>query len=148
MPLHHPCLQTSYPSSAHSQLLLLHLPHPLMLLAALLHLQLPLLSLTHSGIFNEMPKIFKLETLNFSTLSRSILWTVSVSRNLNSTRLSLSKFLDTLLCNLIALTPGMAAFFLITRTPAMVSSFLSCRDHFSLNFLHPLPLRLTPTLIV
>ena len=50
--------------------------------------------LTRSGFFNGMPEVAKPETLNFSTLSRFILW-ILISRNPTSTHLPLSIFRDT-----------------------------------------------------
>ena len=54
--------------------------------------------------------------------------------------------LDSLLCNLIAPTSGLAFFLPIRRTVAALS-FSSGRAYPSLNFLPRLSLRLTPTLI-
>ena len=66
--------------------------------------------------------------------------------NLNSS--SFFQFLDTLLCNLIALTFDRTFFLPITCTLAVVSSFSSGRAYPSLNFLSPLFLCLIPTLIM
>ena len=87
-------------------------------------------------------------TLNCFTLFRLILLTLFVARNLTLISLPLSRFLDSLLCVLIVLTPGLAFFLLMPRTLAVVSSFPSGRAYPFLNFLPPLFLRLTPTLIM
>ena len=60
----------------------------------------------------------------------------------------LSGFLDFLLCDLIAPTPGREFFLLMSHTLASASSFSSDRVSPSLNFLPPLFLRLTFTLIM
>ena len=95
---------------------------PLILLAVLLNFLLPLPFLIRLGFFNGMSGVFEPETLNFSTLSRSIQWILSVSRIPISTRLAFYGFLDTLLCDLIVLTSGLAFFLLITRSLAVMSS--------------------------
>ena len=48
----------------------LHLSHTPMLLPVLLHLQLPLPPLNHSGLFNGISEVFEVEALNLSTSSR------------------------------------------------------------------------------
>ena len=85
--------------------------------------------------------------LNFYTFFCPISLILSVSRNPILTHLPFSRFLDSLLCNLIAPTPGLVFFLVMPRTLAAASSFLSGRAYLSLNFLPPLFLRLTPTLI-
>ena len=144
----HPCLQTSYPPSAHSvsspstPLPPSHAPGcPSTPPAA----SPPL---TLSGFFNGMLKFFKPEALNYFTFFRPILLTLSVSRNPILTQLPLSEILDSLLCALIAPTPGLAFSLLMASTLAAVSSFSSGRAYLSLNFLPPLFLRLIPTLIM
>ena len=82
------------------------------------------------------------------TLSRPILSTLSAFRNPILTHLPLSGFLDSLLCVLIAPTPGLAFSLLISRTLAEASSFLSGRAYLFLNFLPPPFLRLILTLIM
>ena len=72
--------------------------HPL-LLAVLLRLLPPL-----PGFSNGMLEVFESEALNYFTLYRPILLTLSVSRNPISTHLPLSGFLNSLLCILIAPT--------------------------------------------
>ena len=117
--------------------------HPAVLLRLLLSFPL-----TPSGFFNGMQEVFKPEALNVVTFFRPILLTLSVSRNPILTHLPFSGFLDALLCVLIAPTPGLAFSLLMPRTLAAVSSFLSQRTYLFLNFLPPLFLRLTPTLIM
>ena len=130
-------------------LYLLHLPphhHPL-LLGALLCLLLPL-PLTPSGFFNGMLEVFEPGTLNYFTFFHPILLTLSVPRNPILTHLPLSGFLGSLLCVLIAPTPGLAFSLVIPCTLAAASLFSSGRAYLSLNFLHPLFLHLIPTLIM
>ena len=86
--------------------------------------------------------------LNCYIFFRPILLTLSVFRNLISTYLLLSGSQDSLLCDLIAPTSGLAFSFVITRMLVAATSFLSDRAYFSLNFLPPLSLCLIPTLIM
>ena len=116
-----------------------------LLLAVLL---LPLSHLTLSGFSNGMLEVFEPGALKYFTFSRPILSTLSASRNPILTHLPLSRFLDSLLCVLIAPTPGLAFSLLMPRTLAAVSSFTSGRANHSLNFLHSLFLRSIPTLIM
>ena len=122
-------------------------PHRPLLLAILLRL-LPPLPLTLSGFFNTMLEVFKPGALNYFTFFHPILSTLSASRNIILTHLSLSGFLDSLLCVLITLTPGLAFSLLMPGTQAAASSFSSDRAYPFLNFLPPLFLRLIPTLIM
>ena len=80
------------------------------------------------------------KALNYFTFFRPILLTLSVSRNPILTPLPLSRFLDSLLCVLIAPTPGLTFSLLILCMLAAASSFLSGRAYLSLNFLLPLSL--------
>ena len=121
--------------------------HGPLLLAVLLRLLPPLLPLSLSRFSNGMLEVFKPGTLNYFTFSGPILSTLSPSRNPISTHLPLSGFLDSLLCVLIAPTPGLAFSLMMPRTPAAALSFSSGRAYLSLNFLPPLFLRLIPTLI-
>ena len=121
--------------------------HSPLLLAVLLRL-LPPLPLTLSGFFNGMLEVFEQGALNYFTFSCPILSTLSVSRNPILTPLPLSGFLDSLLCALIAPTPGLAFSLLVTHTLAAALSFSSGRAYPFLNFLHPLFLRLIPILIM
>ena len=134
----HSRLQTSYPPSAH----FMFSPSPPFLAPA------PPLPLTLSGFFNGMLEVFEPGALYYFTFSRPILSTLSSSRNPILTHLPFSKFLDFLLCVLIAPTPGMAFFLLMPRTLAATLSFSSGRAYTFLNFLPPLFLRLIPTLIM
>ena len=126
--------------------LLLHY-RPL-LLAIFLRLLPPLLALTLSGFFNGMLEVFVPGALNYFIFYRPIQSIFSASRNPILTHLPLSGFLDSLLCVLIALTPGLAFSLLIPHTPAATSSFSSDRAYPFLNFLPPLFLRLIPTPIM
>ena len=106
------------------------------------------LPLTFSGFFNGMLEVFEPEALNYFTFSRPILLTLSASSSPILTPLPLSGFLDSLLCVLIAPTPGLAFFLVMPRTLAVALSFSSGRAYPSLNSLSPLFLRLIPTLIM
>ena len=107
--------------------LLLH--YRSLLLAFLLHLLPPLLSLTPSGFSNGMLEVSVPGALNYFTFSHPIQSTLSASRNPILTSLPLSGFLHSLLCVLIALTPGLAFFLLMPRTVAAALSFLSDRAY-------------------
>ena len=104
--------------------------------------------LTLSGFSNGVLEVFEPGALNYFTFFRPILLTLSVSRNPILTLLPLSGFLDSLLCILIALTPGLAFSLLMPRTLSSVSSFLLVRAYFCLNFLPPSFLCSIPTLIM
>ena len=104
--------------------------------------------LTLSGFFNGMLEVFEPGTLNYFTFFRPILSTLSALRNPISTLLPLSGFLVSLLCVLIAPTPGLAFFPLTPRTLAAALSFSSGRAYPFLDFLSPLFLRSIPTLIM
>ena len=140
-------LQTSYPPSAHYISSPSAPHHRPLLLAILLHL-LPPLPLTLLGFFNGMLEVFEPVTLNYFTFFRPILSTLSAFRNPISTLLPLSGFLVSLLCVLIAPTPGLAFFPLTPRTLAAALSFSSGRAYPFLDFLSPLFLRSIPTLIM
>ena len=105
-------------------------------------------SLTFSGFFNGMLGVFKPGALNYYTLFRLILLTLFISRNLTSIYLPLFRSLASLLCDLMALTPNLVFFLLMSQTLAAPSSFSSSRAYSSLSFLPPLCLRFTPTLIM
>ena len=121
--------------------------HRLLLLAVLLRLLLPLLPLTPSEFFNGTLMVSEPGALNCCIFFRPILLTLFVSRNLISTHLSLSGFLDSLLCDLVSPTPGLAFSLVMPRTLAAALSLSSSRAYPSLNFPPPLSLRLTPSLI-
>ena len=126
--------------------LLLH--HRPLLLAIFLRLLPPLLPLTLSRFFNGMLEVSEPGALNYFIFYCPIQSILSASRNPILTHLSLSGFLDFLLCFLIAPTPGLAFSLLISRTPAAASSFSSGRAYPFLSILPPLFLCLIPTLIM
>ena len=142
----HPRLQTSYSPLPILYLLPLLPYYRLLLPAALLRLLLPLLPLTPSRFFNEMLAVSEPVALNRYTFFRPIPFTLSASRNPILTHLPLSGCLDSLLCNLIAPTPGWAFSLVMPRTLAAGSSYSSGRTYPSLNFLSSLFFRLAPTL--
>ena len=104
--------------------------------------------LTPSGLFNGMLGVSEPGALNCYSLFRLIPLTLFVSRNLTLICRPLSGFVDSLLCDLIASTPGLVFFLLMSQTLAAASSFSSGRAYPSLSFLPSLFLRLTPTLIM
>ena len=104
--------------------------------------------LTLSGFFNGMLEVFETGAMNYFTFFRPILSTLSAFGNSILTHLPLSGSLDSLLCVLIAPTPGLAFYLLMRHTLVATSSFLSGRVYLSLNFLPPLFLRSIPTLIM
>ena len=129
-------------------LLPLPLHHRHLLLAIFLCLLPPLLPLTLSGFFNGMLEVFEPGALNYFIFYRPILSILSAFRNPILTHFPLSGFLDSLLCVLIAPTPGLAFSLLIPRMPVAALLFLSGRAYPFLNFLPPLFLRSIPTLIM
>ena len=124
----HSRFQTSY-----SHLPILYLlplpPHHRSLLLAVL-----LCPLTLSGFFNGTLEVSMPGALSYSTFFRPILSTLSASRNPILTHLPLSRFLGSLLCILIAPTPGLAFALVIPHTLAAASSFSSGRVYLFLNF--------------
>ena len=126
----------------------LPLHHRSLLLAVLVRLLPPLLPLTLSGFFNGMLEDSVPGALNYFTFSHPILSTLSASRNPILTPLPLSGFLDSLLCVLITLTPGLAFSLMMPHTPATALSFSSGRAYPFLNFPPPLFLCSIPTLIM
>ena len=131
-----------------SYLLPLHPHHRLMLLVVSLYFLFLFPSLTLSGFFNGMLGVFKPGALNYYTLFRLIPLTLYISRNLTLIYLPLFRSLDSLLCDLMAPTPDLAFFLLMSQTLAVASSFSSSRAYSSLSFLPPLFLCLAPTLIM
>ena len=129
-----------------SILYLLPLPpyYRLLLLAALLRLLLPLPPLTLSEFFNRMLAVSEPGALNCHTFFRAISLILFVSRNSILTHLPLSGSLNSLLCDLIVPTPGLAFSFVMPRTLAAASSFSSSRAYYFLNFLPPLSLFACP----
>ena len=126
----------------------LPLHHGPLLLAILLRLLPPLLPLTLSGFSNGMLKVSVPGALNYFTFSHPIQLTLSAFRNPTLTHVPLSGFLDSLLCVLIASTPGLAFSLLMPCTPAATLTFSSGRAYPFLNFPPPLSLRSIPTLIM
>ena len=118
---------------------------PSMFLAVFPH---PAFSSSESGFFNGMLKVFESGALNCYTLSCLMPWISSASMNPTITHLHLSGSLDSLRCDLIALTPGLAFFLPMTRTLAVASTFLSDKAYPSLKFLPPLSLRLTAIQVI
>ena len=109
----------------------------LLILAVLLRFLFPL---TPSGLCNGMRAVSEPGARNCYTFFRPISLTLSVSRNSILTHLPLSGSLDSLLCNLIALTPGLAFSLVMARTLAVTSSFSSGRAYHSGEFQLPSPL--------
>ena len=89
--------------------------------------------LTLSGFFNGMLEVFEPGALNYFTFFRPILSTFSAFRNPIFT--PFSGFVGSLLCALIAPTPGLAFSPPIPRTLAATLSFSSGRAYLFLNFL-------------
>ena len=112
--------------------------HCPLILAVFLCLLPPLSLLILSGFFNGMLVVFELEAPKYFTFFYPTLLTLSVSRNPILTHLPLFRFLDSLLCVLIAPTPSLAFSLEMPHTLAVASSFLSGRAYLSLNHLPPL----------
>ena len=81
-----------------------------------------LFPLAPSGFFNRMLAISEPGGLTFYTIFPLILLTLFVSRNLALSHFPFSGFLDSLLCDLIAPTPGLAFSLLMQRTLVVASS--------------------------
>ena len=143
----HPRLQTSYPPSAHSISSPSAPPPPFLAPGFSFAPPASTPPLTLSGFFNGMLEVFEPGALNYFTFFRPILSTLSAFKIPILTPLSLSEFLGSLLCALIAPTPGLA-FSPIPHTLAAALSFSSGRAYPFLNFLPPLFLRLILTLIM
>ena len=107
-----------------------------------------LIPLILSGFFNEMLGVSDPAALKYHTFFRLMPLTLFVFRNITLIYLLLSGFLDSLLCDQIVPTPRLAFSLQMPRTLAAASSFSLRRVYPSLNFLPPLFLRLTPTLIM
>ena len=144
----HPRLQTSYPPSDHSISSPSAPPPPSLASGFSSALPAPTFPLTLSGFLNGMMEVFKPGARNYFTFFRPILSTLSAFRNPILTPLPLSGFLDSMLCSLIAPTPGLAFSPPISRTLAATLSFSSARAYLFLNFLLPLFLHLIFTLIM
>ena len=146
---HHPVSKPPIPHLPILYLLPLPLHHHPLLLAIFLRLLRPLLPpLTLSGFFNGMLEVSEPGALNYFVFYCPIQLILSASRNPILTLLPLSRFLDSLLCVLIAPTPSLAFSLLIPRTPATVSSVSSGRAYPFPNFLSPLFLCFIPILIM
>ena len=144
--LPHPRFQT-YPPTAHSVSSPSASHHRPLLLAVLLYL-LPLLPPNSLRVFQWNAGGLRDRRTDYFTFFCPMLLTLSISRNPILTHLPLSGFLDSLLCILIALTPGLAFSLLMPRTLAAVSSFSSGRACPFLNSLPPLFLCSIPILIM
>ena len=144
----HPRLQTSYPPSAHLISPSSALPPPSLAPGCTSAPPASSPPLTLSGFFNGMLEVFEPGALNYFIFFRPILLTLSAFRNPILTPLPLSGFLDSLLCVLIAPTPGLASSLLMPRTLAAELSFSSDRAYPFLNSLPPLSLCSIPTLIM
>ena len=101
-------------------------------------------SQTTSGFFNGMLGVSKLGALNFYTFFCLIPMTLFASRNLTLTYLPLSGSLDSRLFNVIASTPSLIFFLLLSHTLVTASSFLSGKTYPPLSFLFLLILCLIP----
>ena len=126
-------------------LLALHPHHRVMLLAVSLYL------LLHLPFLNSL-RVLQWNAGGFLASSTKLLHFISShpvsliciqESNLNL----FSSFLDSLLCDLMAPTPDLLFFLLMSQTLAVASSF-SSGAYPSLSFLPPLFLRLTPTIIM
>ena len=138
-----PRLETSYPPSAHFIFSPFALSPPSLLLAVLLLLLSPV---TLLGFFNGMLEVFEPGALNYFTFSRPIQSTLSASRNPILTHLPLSGFLDFLLCDLIAPTPGLA--FSLLMPHASSGGVIFVRQGLSFSELSTSSLYLIPTSIM
>ena len=146
----HPRLQTSYPPVGPFCVSFLCSFTTVPCSCPFFYASFLLSSLTLSEFFSGMLEVFEPGALNYLVFYYPIQSILFASRNPILTHLPLSRFLDSLLCILIAPTPGLAFSLLMTRTPAAAAalSFSSGRAYPFLNFLHPLFLRLIPTLIM
>ena len=139
--------KTLIPLSSTLYLLRLHPHHRFMLLAVSTS---PAFSspLSPSGFFDGMLAVSEPGALNFYTFFRLIPLSLFLSSNLTSIHFPLSESLNSVLHDLITPTPDLAFSLLMPRMLVTVSSYLSVRAYFSRNFLPPLFLYLTPTLIM
>ena len=150
-------MQHSHPTLAFKPLILisptlyllpLHPHHRFMLRAVSLYLLLSLPLRTRLGLFNEMLGVSKPGALNCYTFISShtvdLIYIQESSLNLSS----FCGFLNSLLCDLMAPTPDLVFFLLMSQTLAAASSFSSGRAYPSLSYLPSLFLRLTPTMIM
>ena len=117
----HPRLQTSYPPSVNSVSSPSAPSPPSLAPGCPSTVPASSIPLTLSGFSNGMLEVFEPAALNYFNYFPPILSTLFVSRNPILTLLPLFGSLDSLLCNLIAPTPGLAFSLLMPRTPAAVS---------------------------
>ena len=122
---HHSRLQTSYPPSAHSISSPSAPPPPSLAPDFSSAPPAPTPPLTLSGFFNGMLEVFEPGALNYFIFFRSIQSTLYAFRNPILAPLPLSGFLDSLLCILIAPTPGLAFSLLMPRVVISVRQGLS-----------------------
>ena len=123
----HPRLQTSYPPSAHSVSFPSAPPPPSLAPGCPSAPPASTPFLTLSGFFNGMREVFEPGALNYFTFFCPILSILSAFRNPILTPYPLSRFLDSLLCVLIAPTPGLAFSLVIPCMLVAALSFLSGR---------------------
>ena len=121
----HPHFQTFYPPSADSISSPSAPPSPSLAPRFSSAPPAPTPPLTLSGFFNGMLEVFEPGALNYSTFFRPILSTLSAFRNPILAPLPLSRFLDSLLCVLIALTTGLAFSLLMPHTLAAAALLFS-----------------------
>ena len=122
-------------------------PHHRPLLLASFYASCLLSPLTLSGFSDGMLEVFEPGALTYFTFFRPILLTLSASRNPILTHLPLFEFLDSLLCVLIAPTPGLAFSPDATHASGGVVTFVRQGLFFS-ELSTPFFLRLIPTLIM
>ena len=130
-------LQTSYPPSS-GFVSSASAPSPLPLVSGCPSMPPTFSPLILSGFFNGMLRVSEPGALNCFNFFTPIPLTLFVSRNPILTHLPPSRFLDSLLCVLIAPTPGLAFTLLMPPTLAAALSFLSARAyHFLMCTLTP-----------
>ena len=93
----------------------LHPRHYLLFLVVSLHLLLSFPLLTSSGFFNGILGVSEPIALNYYTFFCLILFTLFLCRNLTVIDLPLSESLNSLLCDLIAPTPDLVFFLLMSQ---------------------------------
>ena len=108
-------LQTSYPPSAHFVSSFSAPCPPPHVPCYFLYLLFPLATPTPSRFFNRLLEVTEPAALNYYTLSRFIMLTLYVFRNLTLIHLPLSGSLGSPLCDLIVATAALAFFLPVTR---------------------------------
>ena len=145
------CLTLAFKSSTllptTTYLLLLLLPNPLKFLAIFLSSCFLFLPSLVQGSLTECQRSPSQSTEPTPFISSHPVDLICI-QNPTMTHLSVSVSMDSLLYNLITLTPSLAFFLLMICTLAAASSFSSGRTYPFLNFLPPLSLRLTPSMII